>query len=224
LGGRESEWLAEFCCRNASAGCCGRRFVWRSAFALAYLSRRRTGFVLLFLALAIIGCDVAAGQIRSDHVAALVLPETISSVEVRGCLVESGIGEGMQRYILDELSIAGVAADDTPQRVYITVHVPSRLAEGGTPSARRPVPGGSYSPARIFALAAWPGGAGGVGLWPPILVSGCRRGRLFIWRGGAARAAGRETRARDFRLAAQFTARHIGPHWASVAAVWRPLC
>ncbi len=38
--------------------------VWAGmSFALAYVSRRRTGLVLLFLAIAIVGCGMAAGQI-----------------------------------------------------------------------------------------------------------------------------------------------------------------
>lgn len=111
------------------------------SFALAYVSRRRTGLVLLFLAIAIVGCGMAAGQIRSAHVAAPVLKDKIGPVEVRGRLVESGIGSGRQRYILADLTIAGVAAIDSPKRVRITVHVPPRSAENGVPPARRPVPG-----------------------------------------------------------------------------------
>ena len=114
--------------------------VWAGmSFALAYVSRRRTGLVLLFLAIAIVGCGMAAGQIRSAHVAAPVLKDKIGPVEVRGQLVKSGIGSVRQRYILADLTIAGVAANDTPKRVRITVHVPPRSAENGVPSARRPV-------------------------------------------------------------------------------------
>jgi len=116
--------------------------VWAGmSFALAYVSRRRTGLVLLFLAIAIVGCGMAAGQIRSAYVAGPVLKDKIGPVEVRGRLVESGIGSVRQRYILADLTIAGVAAIDSPKRVRITVHVPPRSAENGVPSARRPVPG-----------------------------------------------------------------------------------
>lgn len=109
-------------------------------FALSYFCRRHTGLVLLFLGLGLIGCGVAAGQIRSVLVAAPVLGDKIGPVEVRGRLVESGIGEGQQRYILDDLTIAGLAVGDTPRRVRITVYVPS-VEDGGAPAAHRPVPG-----------------------------------------------------------------------------------
>ena len=64
-------------------------------FSLAYVLRRRTGIVLLFLGLALIGCGVFASQIRSVSVAAPVLLEKMGSVELQGRLVESGIGEGL---------------------------------------------------------------------------------------------------------------------------------
>jgi hypothetical protein len=43
------------------------------ASRLAFIARRRTSFVLLFLALGLVGSGIAAGQIRSRHVAAPVL-------------------------------------------------------------------------------------------------------------------------------------------------------
>jgi len=84
-----------------------------SAFCLAFLSRRRTWLTLLFLALAIAACGLAAGQMRSLSVAAPVLQEKTGPVEVRGRLVEAGIGAGQQRYVLDNLSIRGVPALET---------------------------------------------------------------------------------------------------------------
>ncbi len=147
------------------------------AFALAIAARRRTGLVLVFLSVAIIGCGVAAGQFRSAHVAAPVLPEKIGPTEVRGRLVESGVGAGQQRYILDDLSIRGLALEDTPRRVRITVHVAPLSAESAEPVARRPVPGdyirmraslrpppGPVAPgAWDFARQSWFKGVGAVG-------------------------------------------------------------
>ena len=82
-------------------------------FGLAFLSLRRTWLTLLFLALAIAACGLAAGQMRSLSVAAPVLQEKTGPVEVRGRLVEAGIGAGQQRYVLDNLSIRGVPALET---------------------------------------------------------------------------------------------------------------
>ena len=55
-------------------------------------------------------------------------------VEVHGRLIEAGIGDGQQRYILDNLSIRGVATAETPLRARITVHVPSGNTPDGAPS------------------------------------------------------------------------------------------
>ena len=69
--------------------------VWAGLFfALAILARRRFWLVLLFLALALAGCGLAAGQIRTMVVAAPVLQEKVGPVELRGRLVESGVGGG----------------------------------------------------------------------------------------------------------------------------------
>lgn len=103
-------------------------------FSLAFFSRRHTWLVLIFLALAIAGCGLAAGQIRTMSVAAPVLKEKIGPVEVHGRLIEAGIGDGQQRYILDNLSIRGVATAETPLRARITVHVPSGNTPDGAPS------------------------------------------------------------------------------------------
>ena len=77
---------------------------------------------------------MAAGQIRTMSVAAPVLKEKIGPVEVHGRLIEAGIGDGQQRYILDNLSIRGVATAETPLRARITVHVPSGNTPDGAPS------------------------------------------------------------------------------------------
>ena len=103
-------------------------------FSLAFFSRRHTWLVLIFLALAIAGCGLAAGQIRTMSVAAPVLKEKIGPVEVHGRLIEAGIGDGQQRYILDNLPIRGVATAETPLRARITVHVPSGNTPDGAPS------------------------------------------------------------------------------------------
>ena len=89
---------------------------------------------MIFLALAIAGGGLAAGQIRTMSVAAPVLKEKIGPVEVHGRLIEAGIGDGQQRYILDNLSIRGVATAETPLRAPITVHVPSGNTPDGAPS------------------------------------------------------------------------------------------
>jgi len=52
-----------------------------------------------------------------------VLKEKIDPVEVLGC----SIGDGQQRYyVLDNLSIRGVVAAETPLRARIVVHMPTR--------------------------------------------------------------------------------------------------
>ena len=169
---------------SVNAGCCGRRLLWRSAFpgiffllpvepsvwiapaaagllfGLAFLSRRRIWLTLLFLALAIAACGLAAGQMRSLSVAAPVLQEKIGPVEVHGRLVEAGIGAGKQRYVLDNLSIRGIPAHETPRRARITVHVPSHsFADGAEP---RPAPGDYV---RLRASLRPPSGPVAPGAW-----------------------------------------------------------
>jgi competence protein ComEC len=112
-----------------------------SSLGLALLCRRRTWLALPLLGLALVGCGMAAGQIRTMNVAAPVLTEKIGPVEVRGRLVESGLGAGQQRYILDNLSIRGIAADETPLQARITVHVPRRGDKGAGAALRIPAPG-----------------------------------------------------------------------------------
>ena len=108
-------------------------------FGLAFFSRRHTWLALVFLALAIAGCGLAAGQVRTMSVAAPVLKKKIGPVEVHGRLIEAGIGVGQQRYVLDNLSIRGVTAAETPLRARITVHVPTRSLPDGAPP--HPAPG-----------------------------------------------------------------------------------
>ncbi|MEE8173284.1 MAG: ComEC/Rec2 family competence protein [Alphaproteobacteria bacterium] len=144
-------------------------------FGLAFLSRRRTWLALLFLGLAIAGCGLAAGQFRSMSVAAPVLKEKIGPIEVRGRLVETGIGEGRQRYVLDNLSIRGISADETPLRARITVYVPSRSNSGVVAphpapgdyvrlrASLRPPPGPVAPGAWDFGRQSWFRGIGAVG-------------------------------------------------------------
>ena len=61
------------------------------SFGLALLCRRRTWLALPLLGLALVGCGLAAGQIRTMNVAAPVLAEKIGPAEVRGRLVESEV-------------------------------------------------------------------------------------------------------------------------------------
>jgi competence protein ComEC len=124
-------------------------------FTSAFFARRRLWLFLLFIALALAAGGLAAGQFRSAAVAAPILKKNIGPIEVSGRLVESGIGEGRRRYVLEELSIAGLAADETPQRVRISVHARADGAAAPAPGDWVRLRASLRPPSEPVAPGAW---------------------------------------------------------------------
>ena len=91
-------------------------------FALAGLFvRRHTASALGLGALALLAAGVAAADWRSDRLTAPVLAAPIGPVDVFGRVVWVGAGEGPQRYLLDRVTIEGLAPDETPAKVRLSV-------------------------------------------------------------------------------------------------------
>ena len=87
------------------------------SFGLALLCRRRTWLALPLLGLALVGCGLAAGQIRTMNVAAPVLTEKIGPVEVRGRLVESEvIAENVRTITFEQACEQYIAAHEASWR------------------------------------------------------------------------------------------------------------
>ena len=139
-------------------------------FALAaLLLRRHTGPALALAALALLAGGVATADWRSDRVSAPVLAGPIGPVDVSGRVVWVGAGGGPQRYLLDRVSIEGLAAGQTPERVRLSVR--STVAEGmASPgswldalASLRPPPAPAEPGAWDFARQAWFQRIGAVG-------------------------------------------------------------
>ena len=139
-------------------------------FALAALLLRRHAAPALGLAaLALLAAGFAAADWRTDRVSAPVLAEAIGPTDVSGRVVWVGAGNGPQRYLLDHVSIEGLAAAETPVRVRLSVR--SAIPDGaGVPgswltarASLRPPPAPAEPGAWDFARQAWFQRIGAVG-------------------------------------------------------------
>ena len=140
------------------------------AFALAALGlRRHTAPALALAALALLAAGIAAADWRTERVRAPVLAEPVGPTEVSGRVVWVGAGAGPQRYLLDRVSIAGLATAETPARVRISVQrtdPDAAASPGGWLTARaslRPPPTPAEPGAWDFARQAWFQRIGAVG-------------------------------------------------------------
>ena len=143
-------------------------------FALAaLLVRRHTAPALGLAALALLAAGLAAADWRSDRVSAPVLAHAIGPVDVSGRVVWVGAGDGPQRYLLDRVTIEGLAPDETPVRVRLSVR------SSGPDGMAAP---GSWltALASLRAPATRAGGTGCMGLRAPSVVPADRRGRLRL--------------------------------------------
>ena len=139
-------------------------------FAVAALVLRRHTLPALGLAaFALFAAGVAAADWRTDRVGAPVLAKSIGPVDVSGRVVWVGAGDGPQRYLLDRVSIEGLAREETPERVRLSVRsaVPDGVAAPGSWLAAlaslRPPPAPAEPGAWDFARQAWFQRIGGVG-------------------------------------------------------------
>ena len=112
---------------------------------------------------------MGAADWRTDRVGAPVLAKSIGPVDVSGRVVWVGAGDGPQRYLLDRVSIEGLAREETPERVRLSVRsaVPDGVAAPGSWLAAlaslRPPPAPAEPGAWDFARQAWFQRIGGVG-------------------------------------------------------------
>ena len=146
----------------------------------ALLMRRHTAPALGLAALALLAAGGACADWRSDRVSAPVLAGPTGPVDVSGRVVWVGAGDGPQRYLLDRVTIEGLAPDgdareSAAQRPQFR---PGWHGRAGVLAHR----------AGLVTAAADAGGAGCVGLCAAGMVPAHRRGRLRLRR---ARADGR---------------------------------
>ena len=139
-------------------------------FALAaLLLRRHTAPALGLAALALLAAGVAAADWRTDRISAPVLADPIGPTDVSGRVVWVGAGDGPQRYLLDRVSIGGLAAAETPARVRISARstVPDDVGVPGSwltaRASLRPPPAPAEPGAWDFARQAWFQRIGAVG-------------------------------------------------------------
>ena len=147
-------------------------------FALAaLLLRRHTAPALGLAALALLAAGVAAADWRTDRVSAPVLAAPIGPTDVSGRVVWVGAGDGPQRYLLDRVSIGGLASggDARARADQRSQHGPRRRGRAGIVAHG----------ARFAQAAAGTGRARGVGLRAAGVVPADRRRRLRLRRAGA---------------------------------------
>ena len=137
--------------------------------AVALLLRRHAAPALALAALALLAAGVAAADWRTERVRAPVLAGPLGPIDVSGRVVWVGAGEGPQRYLLDRVHIEGLAPEETPVRVRLSVR--SSGADGVTPpgswlaalASLRPPPAPAEPGAWDFARQAWFQRIGAVG-------------------------------------------------------------
>ena len=138
------------------------------AFA-ALLLRRVTAPALGLAALALLAAGVAAADWRSERVSAPVLSNSTGPVDVSGRVVWVGAGDGPQRYLLDRVTIEGLAPEETPAKVRLSVRRAGTddLASPGSwlsaLASLRPPPAPAEPGAWDFARQAWFQRIGAVG-------------------------------------------------------------
>ena len=139
-------------------------------FALcALLLRRHTAPALGLAAFALLAAGFAAADWRSDRVSAPVLADSTGPVDISGRVVWVGAGDGPQRYLLDRVTIEGLAPVETPAKVRLSVRRTGAdgLASPGSwlsaLASLRPPPAPAEPSAWDFGRQAWFQRIGAVG-------------------------------------------------------------
>lgn len=141
---------------------------WRGA------GRAATAALLLAAAAA---AGFAVGKLRSDHVAAPILPAGLGVDEVAGYVVDVDTpGQSGPRLLIAPARIGGLATGQLPLRVRIVMPPGAIPAPGQAVEVKAlldPPPGPAAPGAYDFARDAWFEGLGGIGLarGPPTLVA-----------------------------------------------------
>lgn len=99
---------------------------------IAFAARRRLAWAMAAVALLLVCLGFTAAQVRSARVAAPVLSQDMRFASVSGRVLESQTRINGQRLVLDHVSIKGLEAAATPERLRITLR-------GG--KGRRALPG-----------------------------------------------------------------------------------
>ena len=144
-------------------------------FALcALLLRRYTAPALGLAGLALLAAGFAAADWRSDRVSAPVLADSTGPVDISGRVVWVGAGDGPQRYLLDRVTIEGLAPAGNARESAAQCAANGRRRSG--------LPGIVAERAGLVTAATGTSGAGCVGLRTPSVVPAHRCSRLRLRR------------------------------------------
>jgi competence protein ComEC len=141
------------------------------AVGLALRLRRGTGSagaVITITLLAFAAAGFTAGKVRADRVAAPIAPAADSPRVIEGWVVDvPGPGAGGPRMLLAPVRISGLAPEETPVRVRVTLREPAVSPPPGAPvrilAMVGPPPPPASPGAYDFARDAWFDRVGGVG-------------------------------------------------------------
>ena len=118
-------------------------------------------------ALALLSAGVVVADWRAERVRAPVLAAPVGPTGVSGRVIWVGAGEGTRRYLLDHVEIDGLAPEETPARVRISVRGAEDVVLPGTWlrafASLRPPPVPAEPGAWDFARQAWFQRLGAVG-------------------------------------------------------------
>jgi competence protein ComEC len=149
-------------------------------FGAAVLAARRRiarpALLIPLLLLAFGAAGLAAGKLRTELVRAPVAPDIDAVSRIDGWVVDvASPGAGGGRLLIAPVRIEGLAPEDTPKRVRITVGPDALIGPGSAVRLNAilgPPPPPASPGAYDFARDAWFDGIGGVGfaLTPPAMV------------------------------------------------------
>jgi competence protein ComEC len=137
---------------------------------LAWLTGRgsaRSGLSVLLVLATFLAAGALAGKVRSSAVAAPILSQDRAVTTLDGFVVDVvSPGAGGPRLLIAPVAVRGLAPEDTPKRVRVTVEADSVPAPGQALRLRAmlgPPPPPAAPGAYDFARDAWFHGVGGVG-------------------------------------------------------------
>ncbi|MGH6958021.1 MAG: ComEC/Rec2 family competence protein, partial [Caulobacteraceae bacterium] len=145
--------------------------------ALAVRRAANQAFLAVLILVAAVSAGFATAKLRSDHVAAPVLPTGLGVVQVEGYVVDVATpGQTGPRLLIAPLRIGRLPTAALPLRVRIVMPPGGIEAPGQAIAVKAlldPPPGPAAPGAFDFARDAWYQGEGGVGLAraPPQLIS-----------------------------------------------------
>ena len=190
-----------------------------TAIAVRRFGRNRVATVFAAL-VAGIACGTFDGKLRSDLIAAPVVPANLGVVALDGWVMDvANPSANGERLVIAPVRIGGLSADRLPYRVRIVVPNGSVLGPGASirvTTLLDPPPGPAAPGAFDFARDAWFEGTGGVGLAmkPPSIITLAQP----PWRLRLAMAVNAVRWSLAERLAADIN-RIMGPHDGGAAGL-----